>query len=393
MHRLLLISGQPLLVAAVGLSLAVFPARADEPVDAGPPDAVADETANDMALPADQAASAETENDCVAERFVVLTAYALEDAFVAEIRADVAAELAPQGIAVCSSQASAGRAEGTVTLQGSSTGSLRIDVHAQLTERRVSREISLSHIPEAGMALAVAVAIDELLRASWTQFSLAREMLSPPLRSSEPTPQPRDSVAHTEAPATSAGDPPPAPQPSGRGRNNQDDHIQRPGLGLLAGYQASPDNWSAWTLAVSLGLRPAGWGWVDGQLAGLQMRPVSSALGKITARGLGGALALGACTRSASPVSLCGGVRGELWWLQLSGRADAAAAGHRRAGLAAILSATALAQARLSDHFHAIGAFALGGAIRGIEARADSSSPVGLLGLVAHFQLGLGWML
>lgn len=49
-----------------------------------------------------------------------------------------------------------------------------IEVHDAVTDKRVSRDVDLSGIPEDGHALALAVASDELLRASWSELALRR---------------------------------------------------------------------------------------------------------------------------------------------------------------------------------------------------------------------------
>lgn len=50
-----------------------------------------------------------------------------------------------------------------------------VEVRDALTEKRLTRDVDLSSVPEDGKAFAVAVAADELLRASWVELALERE--------------------------------------------------------------------------------------------------------------------------------------------------------------------------------------------------------------------------
>lgn len=75
---------------------------------------------------------------------------------------------------------------------------LTLSVRDEITDKRVSRDIDLLHIPEDGRALVIAQAADELLRASWAELLVA----------DAPTPK------HDVPPEVSrAVSPPPSPSP------------------------------------------------------------------------------------------------------------------------------------------------------------------------------------
>jgi hypothetical protein len=70
-----------------------------------------------------------------------------------------------------------------------------VDVTDSVTQKRIGRDLELADVPEDGRAFALAVATEELLRASWAELTVRR--------SQEPRPQ--------EAPPPAPAEPPPAP--------------------------------------------------------------------------------------------------------------------------------------------------------------------------------------
>lgn len=89
-----------------------------------------------------------------------------------------------------------------VALKAPDAGRVAIDVVAEdaLTAKRVSRELDLGALPRDAWPLAIALAIDELLRASWAELAL--ESAPPPRR---PVPiEVRDTVRDSLAPEPAA---------------------------------------------------------------------------------------------------------------------------------------------------------------------------------------------
>jgi hypothetical protein len=96
-------------------------------------------------------------------------------AFAAAVRSDLQAGLAPQSIDVCeTAQASAAEPLARVVLRQVDTAGARysLDVIDSVTKKRLGRDLSLERLPADGRALALAVAADELLRASWAELAL-----------------------------------------------------------------------------------------------------------------------------------------------------------------------------------------------------------------------------
>jgi hypothetical protein len=85
------------------------------------------------------------------------------------------AELATQHIALCEQpDANAPAPIATVSLDvAEDTAAVRVEIHDSVTEKLVSRDVSLAGVPLDTRALTVALAADELLRASWAELTLA----------------------------------------------------------------------------------------------------------------------------------------------------------------------------------------------------------------------------
>lgn len=376
-------------------SLGVVPLAAAEPASTGSEPDVGAANATDLApvVPA-------PESDCPpSQRFVILLADpGLDPAFVSEIRADMTAELAPQGVLVCSDEGARDRAEAVVRLSPIAPQRISIEVDSDLTDRRVARDLSLEALPVQGRALAVAIAIDELLRASWAEFSVARRSLSRPSPQAQPTapPLPR--------PPGAGPSPTPAPErpaPSRRRRaRDRPSRARRPSgesaavtLGITSGYHLGPEHWNAFTWSLRADLQLLRWGWMEAQLGALWAIPVESALGTVTAAGLAANLTGGACTARGRPLALCGGARGELWWLRLAGRDGRDAIGKAGTSPALILSGVAALRAELTRKLRGVAAISLGGVAHSVQASAGSSTLMGVTRFVASAQIGLGWAL
>ncbi len=142
---------------------------------------------------------------CAPERPHVRVGFVGEwtDEVKAAALSDLGAALAPQQMGVCQDD-SGPRGDKSVSLvqvELREGQKVRIEVDDSLTNKTVARAIVLEDARESSSALIVAVAIDELLRATWAELSIKKEGPS----ESDKTPQ--------EEPATQ---PPPDPVPPER---------------------------------------------------------------------------------------------------------------------------------------------------------------------------------
>jgi hypothetical protein len=126
-------------------------------------------------------------------------------ALASAVGSDLRAGLAPSGIEVCT-EAPAGAPEplARVVIEQVDVASTRfsLDVTDSVTKKRVGRDLALDKLPADGRTLALAVAAEELLRASWAELALrgvhSPQTAAPPevravVEQSEPrsTPPPR----------------------------------------------------------------------------------------------------------------------------------------------------------------------------------------------------------
>ena len=137
-------------------------------------------------------------------------------AFVTTLLGDLRAGLRDQGIDVCPAELGAGKPVARVMLRASEVAPLGvgIDVVDAVTNKRVVRDVDLAKVPEDGRPFALAVATDELLRASWVELALEKREPSPAppevkkaaLEALPPAPVPeRDRISPPPARATAEG--------------------------------------------------------------------------------------------------------------------------------------------------------------------------------------------
>jgi len=121
------------------------------------------------------AARAQVNAECSGDKPWVAVSGHVPAGFAEAVRSDLRAGLAPNNIDVCET-ARAGAAEplARVVLQPVDAAGARysLDVTDSVTKKRLGRDLSLEKLPADGRALALAVAADELLRASWAELAL-----------------------------------------------------------------------------------------------------------------------------------------------------------------------------------------------------------------------------
>jgi hypothetical protein len=164
---------------------------------------------------------------------------------------------------------------------------------------------------------------------------------------------------------------------------------RRLGLGLFADYSHNALNWNAFALELRLAARPLRFLLLEAGVGGLSALDVKTDFGTARARGLSGLVSAAGCADPVRMLSLCGGARASLWWVQLRG-SQARDAKPLRHTVSSVLLA-ALLQLRLSllPRLILVGEASLGGALRGVRAMADGKPLLGNAGLVVTAALGL----
>lgn len=323
--------------------------------------------------------SASAESLCLYERYVSLLADPGFDAYLAdEVRKDLAAELSPRGLGVCSSRAAQGELVAEITLVQRESALVAIQVEDYTTGKRVARDVKLPRIPPAGVALAIAIAVDELLRASWAELMLRREAAAAQARAEAPV--------ESRPPAAVEGQRVPVANPR---------RVRVPtALGIVADYTHASRSWDSLGFDLRLQLRPLRYALFEVGGGGRWVLPVEGDFGAVRGAGVAGLLGAGGCGEPSARLVLCGAARGTLQWTRFEGEPEA---GVRRAGrtgaMSFVLSAVAQARVGLVAGLFLSGELSLGGALASAQARDPQRTLLGLQGLVVGAALGLGYTL
>jgi hypothetical protein len=118
-------------------------------------------------------ARAEQRQECSGDKPWVAVSSQVPVAFAGAVLAELRAGLRPSSIDVCQgSGQSEPLAQLTFVELDAKSSHYRLDVTDSVTQKRVTRDLSLEKLPADGRALALAVAAEELLRASWAELAL-----------------------------------------------------------------------------------------------------------------------------------------------------------------------------------------------------------------------------
>ncbi|HEY3496392.1 MAG TPA: hypothetical protein VGK73_16950 [Polyangiaceae bacterium] len=95
--------------------------------------------------------------------------------FRSSVLGDLAAGLSRRGIDACSEgngPSSAPLAAVRITRETPESVAVAVEVRDAVTQKRVGRDVDLSNVPEDGRSFAIALAVDELVWASWAELGL-----------------------------------------------------------------------------------------------------------------------------------------------------------------------------------------------------------------------------
>jgi hypothetical protein len=317
-------------------------------------------------------------SECAGDRFVLLQERGFAPALASELRTDFATELAHRGISLCDAESSAGREPAAVVGVQANDAAVTISLDDRVTHKRVARDLSLQGIPANGRALAVAIAIDELLRASWAELTLRRPGALEP---EEDDSDDYDSAARSSQPG--------GPRAHAKTRYQ---------LGADLMYLHTSRELDAFALSVRATAYPWDWGWFVLELGGLGSVPVSSPRGDVLAAGGRSALTAGACSRGREHASTpgarvvgCGGARGELDLLMLRGLRPEMARANKE--LAAVVHASLVGSLSVLVHerTYLFGELSLGAVLQGTEATDGTRTILGITGMLFSLHVGMGY--
>jgi hypothetical protein len=120
-----------------------------------------------------RAAHAQAHGQCGLSKPWVALSSRTPEAFAAALLSELRAGLSPSNIEVCDAASSdVPEPLAQVAIQIVLAARYRLEVTDSVTRKRVSRELDLSQLPADGRALALAVAAEELLRATWAELAL-----------------------------------------------------------------------------------------------------------------------------------------------------------------------------------------------------------------------------
>ena len=308
--------------------------------------------------------------DACPERYLVLQVEpTLSEALAREIAVDLTAELQTRGIGVCTGERAGTPPLARITLRQSESV-LVIELDDRMTQKRVQRDLSLLKVPESGRALATAIAVDELLRASWAELTMGN---------ARPAPEP---AAPLPAP-----EPPPEPYIPPRKKSR----ARWGALTLAAGYGHGSASWSAVLAGMNLSAWPRHWLWLQLGLFGLRTRSVDDPLGQVHARGLVAEATLGGCPWNDRRLYACAGVRGGLDYVSFQATANRSLAeALDRGATGAHLQGVAALGFALTRHLLLSTEIALGGPLQEVVATDGERRLLGTRGPLWTFTLGLG---
>jgi hypothetical protein len=309
-------------------------------------------------------------SECTSERFIVLAGEGVDPALFSEVRTDLAAELAHRGIDVCAPGATA-RDPAALAKLTANDATVIIELDDRVTHKRVGRDLPLARVPPNGRALAIAIAIDELLRASWAELTLRRGEA----QEDESEDEARVEYYRTHRTVNARGtyDSPP------------------PQLTLAGelGYLHGPEHFDAFSLGARVTVRPWERGWFTIGVAGLASVPANTPVGNVLASGLRATFTAGMCARNRQRTFGCGGVRAEIDYFALRGLAPQMARAHVEHAGVIQAAAVGMLGFPLPERRALFTEFTIGGVLLGAEATDATNVLMAITGLMVGLNLGL----
>jgi hypothetical protein len=349
--------------------------------ESGPP---AGDVANAQASATPSHAAA-TGAPCLAMRYVLVQhgPAALPTDLFERIAGELATELQERGLAVCERPDEHHGPAASVALSRVDAKHILVDIDDHATDKRISRNVSLAALPDDGHALAVAVAVDELLRASWAEL-LLRPSQNPQM------PPGRGAGQHRDDDSVLRGERAPHVPPMPRAASPADEARAPAAWSVRAGgtYQYGAEHWNAFGAEVH-GYRALSRPLRLGAFAhAYQSLRVRDPLGSVAGTGAGLGVSLGMC--HDTPLHLCMDAQLAVDRLAFDALGGAGASARDRSDWP-VLSSLALS-AEWPSTGRIFGGLELtaGAALHGVEARAGERTVTGLAGAVLGVNIFAG---
>lgn len=247
------------------------------------------------------------------------------------------------------------------------TVAVTVEIRDAVTAKRVSRDVDLTTVPADGRAFAIAIAIDELVWASWAEIALARKSRKRAAAQPRPAPPP-EVVEGIESELPSSG---PAPK---LGLRFATEHYLG-GVTLLGADAAT---------VLPLGERFA----LDFDAGGRVGLGADAPHGDVHSSSIGffagGRYAL--VHTSFAEVGVLAGLRASV--VRFRGSAAPGAEGAELSGLTLFARGGAIAGLRLGGPFALDGGFGVGAPLRALEATDTGAVVTGVSGAELFAQLG-----
>lgn len=293
----------------------------------------------------------------------------------ATIRMDIEVGMRRRGIAVCPDTAAPASRVGRLRVDAARLPQVRITMMDDITDKEVSRRLDLSELPPDGHSLAIAIAAEELARASWAELALRPRTPAAPLPKKK-APDVVRAAVERDLPDRDLKSPASAPDDNALRLVGSVEHYTAP-LTLIG-----PD--------VLYRRRLVAWFWLE--LGGMFRTGLSaaSARGEVDTLAAGGQLALvaRAFETDGFAVDVDLGTRG--MWVRFDGDAAAGAVQRRFSTWAVVARGGASFTVLPTDHLELTARFGAGAPLRAVYATDGGEDVTGLAGVELSSHLGLG---
>lgn len=289
------------------------------------------------------------------------------------IRVDIEVGMRRRGLAVCPDDAAPASRVGRLQVDAARLPQVRITMIDDITDKEVSRRLDLSDLPADGHSLAIAIAAEELARASWAELALR------PRTPEAPEPKKKAPAVVRAAVERDLPDRPLEPSPP-------DDNAVRL-VGAIDHYTApltliGPD--------MAYRRRLVDWFWLE---VGASFRTglrAKSTRGDVDTLAAGGSFAFAARAVEMDAFALDVDAGARAMWVRFDGDAVVGATQDRYNTWAVVARGGVSLSVLPTDHLELTARFGAGAPIRAVCATDGGEDVTGVAGVELSSHLGLG---